>query len=129
MAIAENIIKRFPESKAAENSKILKQKIEHKELQLTTETYTPIKQNSRFLVRYKNVENLEFTLYNLSKNQLETYNKTYREDERLTFIKSLNQHTNWSSNLKNENDYQSHTTEVVVPKLSNGIYLVVARAK
>jgi len=128
LAIAENIIKRFPESKAAENSKILKQKIEHKELQLTTETYIPIKQNSRFLVRYKNVENLEFTLFNLSKNQLETYNKTYREDERLKFIKSLKQHTNWSSNLKNENDYQSHTTEVVVPKLSNGIYLVVARA-
>ncbi|WP_336065204.1 MG2 domain-containing protein [Mesoflavibacter sp. CH_XMU1404-2] len=128
LAIAENIIKRFPESKAAEKSKILKQKIVHKELQLTTETYIPIQQNSRFLVRYKNVENLEFTIYNLSKNQLETYNKTYREDERLTFIKSLKQHNNWSSNLKNENDYQSHTTEVVVPKLSNGIYLVVARA-
>lgn len=128
LAIAENIIKRFPESKAAEKSKILKQKIVHKELQLTTETYIPIQQNSRFLVRYKNVENLEFTLYNLSKNQLETYNKTYREDERLKFIKSLKQHNNWSSNLKNENDYQSHTTEVIVPKLSNGIYLVVARA-
>lgn len=127
LAIVDNIIKRFPESKAAEKSKILKQKIEHKELQLTTETYIPIQQNSRFLVRYKNVENLEFTLYNLSKNQLETYNKTYREDERLTFIKSLKQHNNWSSNLKNENDYQSHTTEVVVPKLSNGIYLAVAK--
>lgn len=128
LAIVDNIIKRFPDSKAAKNSTILKQQILNKELQLTTETYIPIQQNSRFLVRYKNVENLEFTLYNLSKKQLETYNKTYREDERLKFIKSLKQHNNWSSNLKNEKDYQSHTTEVVVPKLSNGIYLVVARA-
>ncbi|WP_370214381.1 MG2 domain-containing protein, partial [Mesoflavibacter profundi] len=128
LAIVDNIIKRFPDSKAAKNSTILKQQILNKELQITTETYIPIQQNSRFLVRYKNVENLEFTLYNLSKNQLETYNKTYREDERLTFIKSLKQHNNWSSNLKNENDYQSHTTEVVVPKLSNGSYLILARA-
>ena len=128
LAIVNNIIKRFPDSKAAKNSTILKQQILNKELQITTETYIPIQQNSRFLVRYKNVENLEFTLYNLSKKQLEAYNKTYREDERLTFIKSLKQHTNWNSNLKNENDYQSHTTEVVVPKLSNGSYLILARA-
>ncbi|WP_027880232.1 alpha-2-macroglobulin family protein [Mesoflavibacter zeaxanthinifaciens] len=128
LAIVNNIIKRFPDSKAAKNSTILKQQILNKELQITTETYIPIQQNSRFLVRYKNVENLEFTLYNLSKNQLETYNKTYREDERLKFIKTLKQHTNWNNNLKNENDYQSHTTEVVVPKLSNGSYLILARA-
>ncbi len=127
LAIVDNIIKRFPDSKAAKNSTILKQQILNKELQITTETYIPIQQNSRFLVRYKNVENLEFTLYNLSKNQLETYNKTYREDERLTFIKSLKQHTSWNSKLKNENDYQSHTTEVVVPKLPNGSYLILAR--
>jgi len=128
LAIVKNIIKRFPDSKAAKNSTILKQQILNKELQLTTETYIPIQQNSRFLVRYKNVENLEFTLYNLSKNQLETYNKTYRKDERLKFIKTLKQHTNWNNNLKNENDYQSHTTEVVVPKLSNGSYLILARS-
>ncbi|WP_336126944.1 alpha-2-macroglobulin family protein [Mesoflavibacter sp. CH_XMU1422-2] len=128
LAIVKNIIKRFPDSKAAKNSTILKQQILNKELQLTTETYIPIQQNSRFLVRYKNVENLEFTLYNLSKNQLETYNKTYRKDERLKFIKTLKQHTNWNNNLKNENDYQSHTTEIVVPKLSNGSYLILARA-
>ena len=32
----------------------------------------------------------------------------------------------WKSDLRNENDYQRHSTEVLLPKLNNGRYLIVA---
>ena len=31
--------------------------------------------------------------------------------------------------MRNENDYQNHSTEILVPKLSNGSYLIVASLK
>ena len=65
----------------------------------------------------------------INRNQLEKLNKTYRKEEQLAFIKKLKIDKEWQSNLPNEGDYQTHTTEVVLPALNNGHYVVFASSE
>src|SRR5690606_36315874 len=57
-----------------------------------------------------------------------TFEEYYREDEKLAFIKKLTVQKKWDAALKNEFDYQFHTTELSIPKLSNGYYILTATA-
>jgi len=120
------VINKFPKSKSAEKCQILKQQILQKSIQITTESHLPINTKSRLLIRYKNFDNLNFKVFHLSRNQYEKLNKTHRKEEQLTFIKKLKIAKQWQSKLRNENDYQSHTTEVLLPALNNGYYVVFA---
>ncbi|MFG6685626.1 alpha-2-macroglobulin [Mariniflexile sp. HNIBRBA6329] len=129
MGICNTVIQQFPKSKAAEKCTVLKQQIEQESLQITTESYLPIQQHSRLLVSYKNIEQLQFNIYKLTQNQFEKLNTIYIKEEQLAYIKKLNVLNTWESKLRNENDYQTHSTEIFVPKLNNGRYLVHASLK
>jgi uncharacterized protein YfaS (alpha-2-macroglobulin family) len=120
------VINKFPKSKGAEKCEVLKQQILQKSLQITAESHLPIAKDSRLLIRYKNVDQLNFKVFQLSRKQLEKLNKTYRKGEQLAFIKKLKIEKQWQSKLRNEGDYQTHTTEVVLPALNNGFHLVFA---
>ena len=124
--ICNQVISKFPKSKGAEKCAILKSQIEQLTLQIVTEQFLPIQKDARLLVRYKNVDDLKFNIYKVSENQYKKFLKTYRKDEQLKFIKNLDVYKTWNSSLKNENDYQIHSTEVLLPKLDNGRYLAVA---
>jgi hypothetical protein len=124
--LCDMVIKQFPKSKAAQKCEVLKQQILQTSLQLTSETNLPIQQNALALVSYANLEQLQFKVYQLTKSQLETFSTTYRQEEQLAFIKKLNPVTEWESSLRNEGDYQNHNTEVALPKLENGNYLIYA---
>jgi uncharacterized protein YfaS (alpha-2-macroglobulin family) len=125
--ICNGIIKQFPKSKAAEKCAVLKQKIQEQTLQITTEEVLPIQTYSRLLVRYKNIDTLNLKLYKLTEREFKKFNNLYRKEEQLSFINKLRAHKDWFTELKNENDYQTHSTEILVPKLDNGRYLVFAK--
>ena len=125
--ICNTVISKFPKSNGAKKCTILKQDIEQQSLQITTEDFLPIQQNARLLVRYKNLEKLQFKVFEISRNQLAKFNKTYRKEDKLKFIKKLKSiASEWHSNLRNERDYQIHSTEILLPKLNNGTYLIFA---
>ena len=124
--ICNRIISKFPESKGAEKCTVLKAQIEQEILQITTEDYLPIQKNARLLVRYKNLNALNFEIFEINKNQIDRFNRIYKKDEQLAFIKKLKPDNDWNSILRNENDYQTHTAEILVPKLNNGRYLIFA---
>ncbi len=129
LTILNNAILNFPKSDGAKKCTVLKQQIEQSTLQITTENFLPIQQNARLLVRYKNLNQLQFKIFKLTRNQLKKLNKTYRKDEQLAFIKKLNSYKNWDNALRNEHDFQTHTTEILIPKLNNGTYLVFTSPK
>ncbi|WP_418602585.1 carboxypeptidase-like regulatory domain-containing protein [Hwangdonia sp.] len=124
--LCNNVIAKFPKSNGAEKCAVLKQLIEQQSLQITTENFLPILKDARLLIRYKNLNQLQFKIYKISRSQLEKFNKTYRKDEQLAFIKSLKATTQWNTGLRDENDFQTHTTEILLPKLNNGSYLIFA---
>ncbi len=129
IAICNQAILKFPNSEGAKKCAVLKQLIKQPTLQITTENFLPIQQNTRLLIRYKNLNQLQFKIFKLTRSQLKKINETYRQDEQLAFIKKLDSYKNWDNILRNENDYQTHTTEVLIPKLSNGTYLIFASPK
>ncbi|MCK0108757.1 MG2 domain-containing protein [Flavobacteriaceae bacterium S0825] len=124
--ICNAVINKFPKSKGAEKCQILKQQILKKSLQITAESHLSIDKNSRLLIRYKNFDHLNFKVFHVSRNQLEKLNKIYRKEEQLAFINKLKVTKQWQSNLRDEHDYQTHSTEVVLPELNNGYYVVFA---
>jgi len=126
LALCNAVLKQFPKSKGAEKCDVLKQRILKPTLQLTVEKNIPIQTHSLMLVRFSNLKSLAFKAIKLTETELERFNKTYRKEERLAFIKSLKSTEEWQIQLKDEQDYQQHSTEVVIPKLPNGQYLIVA---
>ncbi len=123
--ICNTVIYKFPKSNGAKKCAVLKSQIEQETLQITSENFLPIKKNARLLVRYKNLDFLQFNIYKLSESQLEKFNKTYRKDEQRAFINGLNARKQWNSKLRNEQDYQTHSSEILIPELHNGRYLIV----
>ena len=129
LQICNRIIKKFPKSLAANKCLQLKTIIENKSLKIVAEKHIPIQKNSRLLITYKNIDHLTFNIYKASSEQRIQFYRMHTNKEKIAFIDKLTKVTSWSSKLRNENDYLEHSTEVIVPKLDSGSYLIVASEK
>ncbi len=125
LALCREAISRFPKSTGAKNCTTLMQEILSKTLDVTIESHISINKPSRLLVTYQNISHLFFKVYKLTPKQAAQFNDIYNDSARVAFIKALPVARTWSSPLKNTQDYQRHTTEVLLPKLSQGQYLLV----
>ncbi|CAM1334948.1 alpha-2-macroglobulin family protein [Tenacibaculum aestuariivivum] len=126
LTICDAVIVKFPKSVASEKCKALKGQITNKSLSLLSEKFSPINTASRLLITYNNIDKLYFTAYKIDKNKITELNNIYKEEERINFIKKLTKVTSWNDKLRNEFDYKQHTTEVIIPKLTQDNYLIVA---
>ncbi|PHR74183.1 MAG: alpha-2-macroglobulin [Lutibacter sp.] len=126
LKVCELAIANYPESKGAKKCKNLKALILQKNLAITSEKYIPISTPSRLLIDYKNTEILFFSAYKITKEEQKEFNKIHNDSVRVSFIKKLDATKKWNASLRNENDYQQHKTEVLLPQLSQGNYLIVA---
>ncbi|MGJ8733367.1 MAG: alpha-2-macroglobulin family protein, partial [Cellulophaga sp.] len=124
--ICEAVVAKFPKSRAAEMCNDLVTNIKRSRLDISTESYIQVNKPSKVLVRYKNVNDLNFTVYTITDKQLHTLDTIYDDDKKLQYIKKLKSVKTWKSKLKNEKDYQNHTTEVIIPKLNVGQLLILA---
>ncbi|QCX01103.1 alpha-2-macroglobulin [Aggregatimonas sangjinii] len=126
LAICNSVIKEMADSRGAEQCRALKSQILQKTLQLTAERHVPIQTTSRFLVNYKNLKGLTLTARPVTQREMSALEKVYEKDKKLAFIKKLSVAKQWEATLKNEDDYQSHSTEIIMPPLENGQYLILA---
>ncbi|WP_426429483.1 alpha-2-macroglobulin family protein [Winogradskyella sp. HB-48] len=126
LELCNSVISKYPESEGAKQCEVLKQQILQSSLRLEAEEFLPINSTSRILVTYKNLSSLDFSIYKIDINQLETFNLSNNAEDRLKFFNKLKPLHSFTSNLKSEGDYQEHSTEIVIPKLTNGFYLIKA---
>ncbi|MBE7629015.1 alpha-2-macroglobulin family protein [Tenacibaculum piscium] len=126
LTICDAVISKFPKSVASEKCKALKGQITNKSLSILSEKFSPINTASRLLITYNNIDKLYFTAYKIDKNKINALNNLYKEEERINFIKRLTKVTSWNDKLRNEFDYKQHTTEIIIPKLPQDNYLIVA---
>ncbi|WP_337251612.1 alpha-2-macroglobulin family protein [Maribacter halichondriae] len=124
--LCDEVIKAAPDSRGAEKCKALKSQILSQSLQLTTEEYIPVNNPSRLLVNYKNHDGLRLSARKISQEQLVQLNKIYEHPKKLAFLKKLSVVKEWNADLKNENDYQDHATEILLPALPNDQYMILA---
>lgn len=129
VALCDQVIAAFPKSRGAEKCKALKSQIQEPFIQLQIEENIANNTIARLLVTYKNSNNVQLTAYKISQNKLKELNQLYPETKKRSYIQRLPEETTWSSTLKTENDLQSHTTEISMPALTNGHYVIVAGPK
>ncbi len=129
LALCDKVIEAMPESRGAEQCKALKSQILQKSLELTAEQYIPIETTSRLLVNYKNLTDLTLTAHRVTQRELNTIDDLYPQEKKLAFIKKLAVAKSWQASLKNEADHQLHSTEIAMPLLENGRYLILAETK
>ena len=129
IALCDIVIARYPDSLGAEKCVVLKSQITEPNIYLTAEKYISTNTLSRILVNYKNIVNLNFSARKINRKQIKQLEELYNDSKKETFIKDLPVVKSWSATLKTENDYQSHSTEVSMPALENGDYIIVAEAK
>ena len=80
------------------------------------------------LIQYRNTPELHFRLYAFQAGQSDLFNR--KKGEALNkYIKSLNSLKSWSIQMKGIDDFKSHTTEIAIPELQSGDYLLVCTPK
>jgi len=126
LQICEAAIKKFPTSTGAEKCKILKSQILSKSLQITNEKFVAINTPSRLLINYKNTDHLYFKALKISIKQQRKLNKIYNDSAKIAFINKLDVIKSWDTKLPDENDYQYHKTEVLLPELPQDNYMIFA---
>ncbi len=129
LELCEKVLEKNPNSRGAKKCRALKTQILAHSLQLTTERHIPTNMNSRLLVNYKNYDGLELTAHRITQKQWDSLEDLYSQEKKLAFIKKLSIAKSWEAPLKNENDYQSHSTEISMPPLENGQYVILAETK
>ena len=126
IAVCEKAIARHPNSNGATKCKNLKAQIQNPYSNITNESNVEPNKENRLLVGYKNVDKLYFRIYNIKESSVNEIQRTYNNKKKLNYIKRMKEVAAFEKSLKNEGDYQQHSTELVVPKLPQGHYLILA---
>jgi len=124
--ICEEAIYKFPKSKGAIACESLIRKIKKENLNITVEKYISVNKSTRLLISYRNLSYLNFNIYKINQVQRNVFNSFTSDSERVNYLQDLKIDKYWNSQLKNENDFQEHATEVLLPALNQGGYLIVA---
>ncbi|MBM1106090.1 alpha-2-macroglobulin [Aurantibacter crassamenti] len=129
LEICESVLEKYPESKSADKCKSLKSQILAETLRLKNEQHIPVNTPSRLLVHYKNHNLLQLSARKISQDQLEKLDDIWEHPKKLAFLKKLPIIKEWEAPLKNEKDYQEHSTEIILPALPNDQYVILAMPK
>jgi hypothetical protein len=119
-------ITRFPESTGAGNCKLLAADIKKPALQVETEHAVVPQNPSLGVIEFKNLKTLYFRLAKSDPDvdRERTINRS-REDQ-VSYYTNLAFQKDWSLNLPNDGDFQSHRMEIRLPGLPVGYYILIA---
>ncbi|TXE15897.1 alpha-2-macroglobulin [Psychroserpens burtonensis] len=129
IALCDNVITKYPNSQGAEKCNILKSQILTPSLQIITEDVLPIDENALSLITYKNLKKINFKIGTVTDDELKVLRSYNQVDDKLTILTRMKTIQSWTSNLKDDNDYQQHRTEITIPKLKNGRYIIYAQVQ
>jgi TonB-dependent SusC/RagA subfamily outer membrane receptor len=127
VALCDTAITHFPKSDGAGKCARLKENILRATLSLRGEDYIPTETFTRLLVSYQNIDSLSIGIFRITAD-FDTIKLGQVSDATLLgAVSTLAPVAQWNAGLKNLHDYQSHSTEVVVPKLPVGKFFVLVR--
>lgn len=128
MEVCESAIKRFPDSYGAEECKALESTITTKSMSFTVEKANMINQPFRAYLTYKNVSTLHIRVVKADfERYIHHYNDYYYSDKEKTFLAEYLKKTpekEWTINVPNDGDYQTHYLEFKVPAMEAGFYVL-----
>ncbi|WP_052599594.1 alpha-2-macroglobulin [Aureispira sp. CCB-QB1] len=125
--ICQKAIEQYPKSYGASHCEALIGSIQQKNMSLNVEKINAIDAPILALLSYKNLQKVYFRAIPITKAQHTTLNEKYGE-KRAAYLRKLSSTYQWSLEIKDEGDYQNHTIEFEIPKLSNGRYIIAVSA-
>ncbi|MEO1053296.1 MAG: MG2 domain-containing protein [Bacteroidota bacterium] len=89
------------------------------------ERYLSVGQPSRLLVRYNNIDTLNLKIFKVARQSMKALSRNSADSSRFNTAKTTSPISSWQAVLRNEHDYHSHSTELVMPELPQGCYLMM----
>ncbi len=127
LSLCDHALSRFAESDGGKRCQVLKTRILERKLSLVVEEHLPVLKPSLISVTYTNVDTLHFKIYPATDDIIQQIRSGVRNDSaNWSAITSLTPQEEWSVRLKNLNDYRSHNTEIPLPELRHGKYIIFA---
>jgi uncharacterized protein YfaS (alpha-2-macroglobulin family) len=121
----EAAISRFPESFGAKNCRSLIESIKQPSLSVTTNYAAIPGKLSLGLVNYKNVKTIYFRLLKINP-ETDRDLQEKQQEIRLEKYLSLKAEKSWEQAFPDDGDYRNHSTEIRIPALNPGYYVLLA---
>ncbi|MDD5362961.1 MAG: alpha-2-macroglobulin family protein [Ignavibacteria bacterium] len=131
--ICMRAVQRFPEFEGTNNCRSLMNTIEEKSLLVSLEAFNVPGKPFRSLVTYKNVNKLYFKIVETSYDEikdldaqyLKTYDYAQYQKDIIAKFKNKTSVKDFSVDLPYDTDLQTHKTEIKVPSLEKGLYVLL----
>lgn len=123
--ICDSIILKYPDTQGATNCYNLKLEILSRSLSIQIEDANLPEEPFRVLVSYKNIKKLFFRISILN-DSLEAKEDVYYQEKFLNLFEKESFIEDWMLELPDNSDYQMHSTEILIPALPVGKYLIMA---
>ncbi len=117
-------IESFPSSRGAQMCQTLRKRIDQKELSMKTEETIPVNKPSLGKIIYKNIDQVHFKILKADTREATKILGPGRLDEMKKYFASCPVVKQWSVPLTNPGDFRSHTTEIILPALETGHYIL-----
>jgi uncharacterized protein YfaS (alpha-2-macroglobulin family) len=126
IALLDSIISNNKDSNTYKLAIQKKQSITSKSLSIQLQKQSYSNENNRALIQYKNSNTIVLSFYKITQNQSELFRNSRFQKDSLTDVIIQNQKAITTKNyeLLNKKDYFIYTTEVLLPQLQTGNYLV-----
>ena len=123
--VCEAAIKKFPYSYGAVECKNIINTIQTKTFNLTIEEVNEPNKPYRALVTSQNIQKIYFKIVKTSHQELsELFRKRYGK-ELFEKFKTFPEVTTFSQNIIDDGDFQTHNTEIKLPELAAGYYVIL----
>ncbi|HAI74998.1 MAG TPA: hypothetical protein DCM08_02015, partial [Microscillaceae bacterium] len=125
------VLTRFPNTNLAIDTEILRSAILAKVCSFAVEQINLPNQPLLMSLRYRNVGKMYFRVVKVSRQDLknEIFKDYYEQEKTIRRILSKPTVEEWSIDLPDDQDYQSHSAEAKIPALPVGEYMLVSSAK
>ncbi len=124
--ICEKAIDKFPDAFGTKNCQYLQAKITEKSLTLTTEEINTPNKPFRGLLGYKNLNEVFVRICKVNYEWNDRLKETdYYNDKLVKAYLKLSPLKEFTVSLTNPKDYQGHTTEIKLPELGAGFYIIL----
>ncbi len=123
--ICEDAISRFPYSQGGLNCKSLKSRIEEKSMVFTVEQVNVPDQPFRAKLDYKNLKKIYFRIAQNDRDEMNRSDELYGEKLVRHYLE-LPLIKQWSVDVEDDGDYQTHSSELKIPGLPFGNYVILS---
>lgn len=127
--ICQKVIAKYDSSEyGVASCKNLMSIIENKDLKLIIESVSLPGKPFRALVEYENVKDVYVKVVKSDMHWYMNMNRKYRSVKKVQKLLKLKSVLDFKVSLPNDGDFQQHSTEITIPKLTSGYYILLVSA-